>query len=78
MLAINEEYVREDRVDFVPEYPRPALDMYSFKTITPEGVWGTPSKAAKEKGEKYIKLNTKYTAQAIIEWLERCKENSEY
>jgi len=78
MLAIDEKLVREERVDFVPEDARPVLDMYSFKEVTPEGVWGVPSKASKEKGERYLELKVKYTVKAVLRWIRRCREHPAY
>jgi creatinine amidohydrolase len=36
--------------DHVPDVPREALDLLSMEQLTPDGVWGFPSKASAEAG----------------------------
>ena len=53
ILAVAPEMVHMDRaVDFVPNVPRPYLNYGSIFRASPTGVWGEPSKASAEKGEK--------------------------
>ena len=55
MLAIAPEAVHMDKaVDFVPTVPRPYLSYGSIFRATPTGVWGEPTKATAEKGEKML------------------------
>ena len=55
MLAIAPETVHMDRaVDYVPAVPRPYLSYGSIFRASPTGVWGEPSKATAEKGEKML------------------------
>lgn len=78
MLAIDERYVRDERIDVIPDFPRNTLDMYSMKHLSPEGVWGIPSKATKEKGERFIQLMVEYGVKTIELWIKRCRENADY
>lgn len=53
ILAIAPETVHMNRaVDFVPNVPRPYLSYGSIFRASPSGVWGEPSKATAEKGER--------------------------
>ena len=53
MLAIAPETVDMDKaVDFIPGVPRPYLNYGSIFRASPSGVWGIPSAASAEKGEK--------------------------
>lgn len=55
MLAIAPESVHMDRaVDFVPDVPRPYLSYGSIFRACPQGVWGEPTKATAEKGERFL------------------------
>jgi len=55
ILAIAPETVHMDRaVDFVPDVPRPYLSYGSIFRASPTGVWGEPTKATAEKGERYF------------------------
>lgn len=55
MLAIAPETVHMDRaVDFVPTVKRPYLSYGSIFRASPTGVWGEPSYASAEKGEKML------------------------
>ena len=55
ILAIAPETVHMDRaVDFVPDVPRPYLNYGSIFRASPTGVWGVPTKATAEKGERYL------------------------
>ena len=59
ILAIAPETVHMDRaVDFDPEIPRPYLNYGSVFRASPTGVWGYPTKATAEKGEKILERAT--------------------
>ena len=59
MLAIAPETVHMDRAkDYVSDLPRSYLNYGSFFRATPDGVWGYPTKATAEKGEKILELAT--------------------
>ncbi len=40
--------------DFVPDAPREALDLLSMRELTPDGVWGFPSKASAASGTETV------------------------
>ncbi len=64
ILAIVPETVHMDRaVDFVPDIPRPYLSYGSIFRACPDGVWGVPSLATAEKGEKILDACTKFAVE---------------
>jgi creatinine amidohydrolase len=67
IMAIDEEAVKmEHAVDYVPKVSREFLDYVPMKAISPCGVWGIPSKATKEKGERCLEAYAESTAQYIL------------
>lgn len=40
--------------DFVPDVPREALDLLSMQDLSPDGVWGFPSKASAASGKETL------------------------
>lgn len=66
ILAIAPETVHMDRaVDFVPKVPRPYLSYGSIFRASPTGVWGEPSKASAEKGEKLFARMTDLAIESL-------------
>lgn len=66
ILAIAPETVHMDRaVDFVPKVPRPYLSYGSIFRASPTGVWGEPSKASAEKGEKLFARMTELAVESL-------------
>ena len=66
ILAIAPETVHMDRaVDFVPDVPRPYLNYGSIFRTCPAGVWGEPTKATAEKGERYLEEYTKLAVEEL-------------
>lgn len=58
ILAIAPETVHMDRaVDCDPKVPRPYLNYGSIFRASPSGVWGYPTKATAEKGERILDLS---------------------
>ena len=58
ILAIAPETVHMDRaVDCDPDVPRRYLNYGSIFRATPTGVWGYPTKATAEKGEKILEFS---------------------
>ena len=51
-------------MDFVPDVPRSYLSYGSIFRASPSGVWGEPTKATAEKGEKLLDV---YTENAVNE-----------
>lgn len=65
MLAIAPETVHMDKaIDFVPDVPRPYLNYGSIFRACPAGVWGEPTKATAEKGERFLE---EYANKAVEE-----------
>jgi creatinine amidohydrolase len=52
MMAIDPELVGDDRVDHIPSVGREFLDYAFVGDISPEGVWGKPSLATRDKGQR--------------------------
>ena len=68
MLLIAPETVHmEKAVDCDPDVPRSYLNYGSIFRATPSGVWGYPTKATAEKGEKILALS----ADTIVEEFNR-------
>ncbi len=78
ILAINPDWVGDDRLDFVPKEPRSDLDMVSMKKLTPRGIWGHASKATAEKGEQYMELESRYAALFLLDWVKRLETDTSY
>ena len=58
MLAIAPETVHMERaVDCEPDVPRPYWNYGSIFRAAPDGVWGYPTKATAEKGERILDLS---------------------
>ena len=57
MLYLREDLVRREKVvDFVPDVPRDYLNYGSIFKFSKSGVWGKPSLATKEKGERIFNI----------------------
>jgi creatinine amidohydrolase len=72
MLYIDEKSVVKDKmqnIDFVPDVPIKYLDFKPLTAICPNGVWGNPSFATKEKGrilfEQGVDICTRHVAAAF-------------
>lgn len=66
MLALASESVHMDRaVDFVPNLNRSYLNYGSIFRATPFGVWGEPSRATKEKGQKLLKRSIELAVEEM-------------
>ena len=69
MLYLDEASVRKDKIyniDFVPDVPVKYLDFKSLTAICPNGVWGNPSYATREKGQKLFEAGIEICTQHII------------
>lgn len=68
MLFLREDLVRKERiVDCVPGVPRDYLNYGSIFKYSENGVWGKPSLATKEKGERIFSLYVKKSIEYINE-----------
>lgn len=69
MKYLHPELVKDVRVDFIPPVGREFLDYMSMDLISPEGVWGTPSKGIADKGARtfaaQVKAITVFAQQAF-------------
>lgn len=66
ILALAPETVHMDRaVDFVPDVPRPYLSYGSIFRASPSGVWGEPTKATAEKGERIQERMAELTVETL-------------
>jgi len=66
MLYLAPDAVHMDKaVDFVPTVPRPYLSYGSMFRASPSGVWGEPSKADAEKGEKIFQRCAELAVEQI-------------
>lgn len=69
-LYLNPDYVKDDRMDFVPDVGREFLDYAVMEEINPEGIWGLPSYGRADKGEKGIKAQV----QSVLKFVEEALE----
>ena len=66
MLYLNEEFVRKDRImDWLPNVPRDYLNYASIFKYSSIGVWGMPSLATAEKGEKILNILTEKCVEYV-------------
>lgn len=66
ILAIAPETVHMERaVDFVPEVSRPYLSYGSIFRASPAGVWGYPTRASAEKGERSLECCAELAVKAL-------------
>ena len=77
MLYICREHVKEDLMiqnDCVPDCPREYLNYASLLKLSRNGVWGKPSLASYEKGEKVFSL----MIDAYLEYIKKAFDNMDY
>jgi hypothetical protein len=63
-MYINPKHVKQERVDYMPPVGREFLDYAFVGFISEYGVWGYPSYATAEKGER----STTRKVRRIVEW----------
>ncbi len=63
-LFLNQEHVKEERMDYLPPVGREFLDYAFMGDISEKGVWGYPSLGTASKGERLID----YQVERIVEW----------
>jgi creatinine amidohydrolase len=71
MMAIDGALVGDDRVDHIPPVGREYLDYALVGDISPEGVWGKPSLATREKGERAFEGRVRGLCEYARETFER-------
>jgi creatinine amidohydrolase len=67
MLALRPDLVQGGAADVVPTVPRSFLDWAPFERLAPGGVWGRPSLASAEKGERALDAAARGTVRYITE-----------
>ena len=76
MLYIKPDLVDMSKaVDCIPDKPRPYLNYGSIFTLSPSGVWGTPTAATAEKGKWMLENAVEATVHKINEWLREPEGN---
>ena len=79
MLYLDEDLVKKDKIaeaDCVPDVPRDFLNYASLIKLSKTGVWGKPSLATKEKGEKIFKLLVDMSLDYIQKVFDVCTEEA--
>lgn len=65
VMHLRPDLVKADKiVDHKPSVSRPYLSYGSIFCACPDGVWGVPSLASAEKGEKILEMGTKLMVEA--------------
>ena len=68
MLAIAPDSVHMERaVDYIPSEPRSYLNYGSIFRLSPDGVWGNPTAASQEQGERILSRTASLYADALCE-----------
>jgi creatinine amidohydrolase len=67
LLALRPDLVQPLPADHVPTVPRAFQDWAPFERLAPGGVWGRPSLATKEKGERALEAAVRGTIRYIHE-----------
>jgi len=81
MLYLHPACVRADKIrgaDFVPDVPPQYLQYKPLSAYCPDGVWGRPSLADAEKGEKLFRRGVELSAAAIDEAFAFMDKNGGY
>ena len=77
IMHLRPDLVKTDRIiDHKPSVPRPYLSYGSIFCACPEGVWGTPSLASAQKGQKILETGTSMMVEAAnkaFEYMENKK-----
>jgi creatinine amidohydrolase len=63
-LALNPQWVKDTRVDFVPPVGREFLDYAFISALSPAGVWGYANKGTAQKGEAALAAQVSSIAEA--------------
>jgi creatinine amidohydrolase len=67
MLYLDPDAVKGQGTDYLPEVGKEYLDFVSLEALCPGGVWGRPSLASAEKGERALKAAVERTVAYIEE-----------
>ena len=78
MLYLAPEKVRMDRrEDFVPALGREDLTHLGMKRMSPRGVWGNPTRADAQKGERWFREAVDYSVARVRTLVEAFEQTSE-
>jgi creatinine amidohydrolase len=78
MLYLAPDKVRMDRrEDFVPTLGREDLTHLGMKRMSPRGVWGYPSRASADKGERWFREAVDYSATRVRTLIEASEHSPE-
>ncbi len=75
LLAIHPDLVKDERTDFIPEsldgvpFTQHDLNHFGIGAVSPDGVWGEPSKATREMGERVHENAKKHLVKHVRERL---------
>jgi len=81
MLYLDESSVRKEKIsgiDFAPDVPVKYLNYKSIFELCPNGVWGYPSYATKEKGGKLFETGIKLCVDFISGAFQFMNDNGDY
>ena len=68
MLYLDEKAVDMSKAaSYFPDYPEGDVEAMEYKKANPVGVWGDPTKATKEKGEKFVEK----AVETLVEIIEK-------
>ncbi len=67
MLHLAPETVKHGAIDHLPEVNKEYMDFVAFRSLCPGGVWGSPSLASAEKGERAFEAAVQGTVRYIEE-----------
>ena len=70
-LYLHSDYVRAERVDYIPEVGREFLDYAYMSQISPDGVWGEPSLGTADVGEYGLQRLAEHMARSALEAFEQ-------
>lgn len=77
MLYLNDKYVKKDKMgenDFIPDFPRSFLNYMPISDLSKTGVWGKPSLATKEKGERLFRARVENCVEFINNTFENARK----
>ena len=79
ILYLQEKTVKKKEMiknDFVPSVPREYMNYASLLRLSPTGVWGKPSFASREKGEKLFELMVEHCLNYIQDAFAHTEESA--
>ena len=79
ILYLQEKTVKKKEMiknDFVPSVPREYMNYASLLKLSPTGVWGKPSFASREKGEKLFELMVEHCLNYIQDAFAHTEESA--